>query len=88
MKYLLFFALLIAFCFSSFAQTASTKNNPGFLAFDDKTYGEKELSGKIVVMNFWYSKCLPCIKEIPELNKIVAEYKDNKNIVFLGFCDG
>ncbi len=92
MKYILFFVLLFALCFSTFGQNKAAKikttaeNDAGFVALDGKIYGEKELSGKIVVMNFWYSKCLPCVEEIPELNKIVNEYKDNKDIVFLGFA--
>ena len=37
--------------------------------------------GKIVVLNFWFTSCLPCIKEIPELNKLVKKYS-GKEIVF------
>lgn len=46
----------------------------------------KDLKGKIVVLNFWFVNCPPCKDEIPELNKIVAEYKNNKGIVFIGFA--
>lgn len=50
-----------------------------------KSFGPAELDGKIVVLNFWYTSCPPCLKEIPELNKLVDEYKD-KDVVFLGFA--
>ncbi|MEI9946749.1 MAG: TlpA disulfide reductase family protein [Chitinophagaceae bacterium] len=43
----------------------------------------KKLRGKIVVLNFWFTTCGPCIREMPELNKLVELY-DNKNFVFLG----
>ena len=43
-----------------------------------------ELNNKIVVINFWFLTCAPCIAEIPGLNKLVNEYK-NEEIVFLGF---
>lgn len=46
-------------------------------------YKLKDLEGKVVVLNFWFINCGPCRKEIPELNKIVEEYKDSSNIVFL-----
>ncbi len=43
----------------------------------------EDLKGSVVVFNFWFSACPPCKKEIPELNKLVDEYK-NKNIIFIG----
>ena len=30
-----------------------------------------------VVVNFWATYCVPCIKEIPYFQEIVAKYKDN-----------
>jgi len=44
----------------------------------------KSLEGKIVVLNFWFINCPPCRQEIPELNKIVATYANNPDIVFIG----
>ena len=32
------------------------------------------LEGKYTVINFWFIECLPCIEEIPELNKLVSKY--------------
>ncbi len=43
------------------------------------------LKGKIIVMNFWFVACKPCAAEMPELNKLVEEYK-GRDIVFLGFA--
>ena len=43
----------------------------------------KSLRGKIVVLNLWFIDCLPCIKELPALNKLVAEYRGNKDVVFI-----
>jgi len=48
--------------------------------------GEKisltDLKEKIVVLNFWFTSCQPCILEIPELNKLVEKYKD-QNVAFI-----
>ncbi|MEO7983292.1 MAG: TlpA disulfide reductase family protein [Bacteroidota bacterium] len=41
-----------------------------------------QLKGKVVVINFWFIDCHPCIAEIPGLNRLVDEYK-GKDIVFL-----
>ncbi|QBN20449.1 TlpA family protein disulfide reductase [Flavobacterium nackdongense] len=49
---------------------------------DGKSYSLNELKGKIVVLNFWFVECMPCRKEIPELNALVKKYT-NENIVFL-----
>lgn len=40
------------------------------------------LKGKVVVLNFWFTLCKPCIREIPELNEIKALYNPN-SVVFL-----
>src|SRR5690554_3761241 len=49
-------------------------------------YGNKlsssSLQGKVIVLNFWYPTCPPCLKEIPELNAIVERQKD-KEVVFI-----
>jgi peroxiredoxin len=44
-----------------------------------------KLRGKLIVINFWFVECKPCITEIPDLNKLVEKYK-NKNVVFLGIA--
>jgi peroxiredoxin len=51
-----------------------------------KRWSLKELRGKIVVLNFWFTSCAPCIQEMPELNKLVRAY-DSKNVVFLGLAN-
>jgi peroxiredoxin len=46
-----------------------------------------DLKGKVVVLKFWFTKCVPCLDEMPELNKMLAEnYKDSKDVVFLAPC--
>jgi thiol-disulfide isomerase/thioredoxin len=49
------------------------------------SYSLDELKGKVVVLNFWFVECKPCIMEMPELNQLVDKYKD-KEVVFLAFA--
>ncbi|RKR85618.1 thiol-disulfide isomerase/thioredoxin [Mucilaginibacter gracilis] len=71
----------------------STQFHPGdiFKPFNEKDiYGEKfdlkKMKGKVLVINFWFIGCPPCRAEIPDLNKLVEHYKDNKDVVFLAVC--
>jgi peroxiredoxin len=43
----------------------------------------ESFKGKVVVMNFWFVQCMPCIAEMPYLNKVAAAFKD-ENVSFLG----
>jgi thiol-disulfide isomerase/thioredoxin len=41
------------------------------------------LKGKVVVLNFWGTGCGPCIREMPQLNKLVEKFRTNDKVVFL-----
>jgi len=43
----------------------------------------KDLKGKKVLVNFWASWCEPCIKEMPDIQKVYDEYKEDGNIEIL-----
>ncbi len=40
--------------------------------------------GKIIVLNFWFTKCQPCIVEMDDLNELKKKYETNDNVEFLG----
>lgn len=46
----------------------------------------ERLRNKTIVINVWATWCGPCRMEIPELNKIVKEFKNN-DIAFIGLDD-
>ncbi|WMX14186.1 MULTISPECIES: peroxiredoxin [unclassified Aureispira] len=47
-----------------------------------KTYNLADMGGKIVLLNFWFAACKPCITEISSLNELQEQYK-SKNLVVL-----
>ena len=49
---------------------------------DGKTYTKDQLKGKIFLVNFWFTRCGPCIMEMPEMNEMVKEFQDD-GIIFL-----
>lgn len=49
-------------------------------------YDLRELTGKVLVFNFWFINCPPCKQEIPELNELYKKYKDDKDVIFLAIA--
>jgi peroxiredoxin len=47
-----------------------------------KKWSLLELRGKVVVLNFWYTSCPPCLGEMPDLNEITKMYRPDQ-VVFL-----
>ncbi len=53
-------------------------------AMNGKKLDNNSLTGKITVINFWFTSCAPCVAEIPGLNRLVDEYR-NSDVAFVGF---
>ncbi|MEG1230426.1 MAG: TlpA disulfide reductase family protein [Flavobacterium sp.] len=47
----------------------------------------ESMKGKIIVIKCWYIHCTPCIREFPQVNTLVEEYKDRKDIVFISLAE-
>jgi len=70
--------------FDSFKKSLIGKPLADF-KFEDilgKNLEKKKLAGKVIVINFWFTSCQPCITEMPLLNNLVEAYKDT-NVVFI-----
>ena len=59
----------------------STLSNLVLTDISGKQHTSQSLLGKMVFLNFWFTKCAPCIKEMPDLNKLKEKYGD-ENIVY------
>jgi len=59
----------------------STLSNLMLKDISGKQYTSESLLGKMVFLNFWFTKCAPCIEEMPDLNKLKEKY-GNENVVY------
>lgn len=64
---------------------ADLKPAPAFVAADieGRAWSLEALRGKVVVLDFWATWCPPCLRLLPDLKRLNAEYKD-KGVVVLG----
>lgn len=96
MRFFVLCALLTGvFAFSTFGQqlplikdqAAVGNRAPDFTmtAMSGKTVKLEDLRGKVVVLNFWSTKCAACAYETPALNDLVDAFA-GKDVVFLGFA--
>jgi peroxiredoxin len=53
---------------------------------DGKPWTLKEQRGKVVLLNFWATWCPPCRKEMPDLEKLYQQFKD-QGLVILAISD-
>lgn len=87
-------SLIILFTINSFSQSQPSKTAIGekFPEFELTTLsGEKisskSLKGKVVFINLWFTACVPCIEEMPELNKLKEKYADKVEFYAITFDD-
>lgn len=57
-----------------------------FTDINGSNYDNSSTKGKLIVLKCWYIGCVACVKEFPELNKLVNNYKDNDNILFISLA--
>lgn len=50
---------------------------------EGNTYNSEYFEGKVVVFNYWFVECAPCIREMPHLNTLVSEFRDDEEILFI-----
>ena len=72
---------------SSSSSTEEKKTTQAFdfsaIDKDGKTVKLSDYKGKKVYINVWASWCGPCIREMPELEKVYQKLKDKEDVVFL-----
>ncbi len=69
---------LIEFINKELPKTKLTDLNNSEISFPN-------LNGKPTLINFWFTKCAPCIDEMPVLNSIREKYKEDFNFIAITY---
>jgi thiol-disulfide isomerase/thioredoxin len=66
-------------------EEAGLKPAPAFSVsdIDGRVWSLEALRGKVVVLDFWATWCPPCLRLLPDLKRLNAEYK-HRGVVVLG----
>lgn len=100
MKYILAAIILNLFIPGAIAQTKfdpalsatfDLLNNKAFAEIQlEDTSGQmfhtSSLLGKTVYVDFWFTTCAPCLKEIPFSRSLYQFFQDSTNLAFVGIC--
>jgi peroxiredoxin len=57
-----------------------------FIDLNGVVYNSENTKGKIVILKCWFITCHACVAEFPELNKLVDNYRNRKDIVFISLA--
>ena len=52
------------------------------MTLDGRPVTSTDLHGRVVVLAFWATWCVPCRQELPDLEKAYEQYKQNPNVAF------
>lgn len=55
----------------------------GLVDMQGKPVDAASLQNKIVILNFWATWCVPCMEEMPYMQKVYTQYRSNPDVVFL-----
>ncbi len=54
----------------------------GRIMLSGEAFDIKEIDADIIVLDFWYSGCYPCIQSIPEVNRVYDRFRDQRVAVY------
>jgi peroxiredoxin len=57
-----------------------------YVDLNGNIYNDETTRGKIIVLKFWFMRCVNCVKEMPEVNALYKKYKTRKDIIFLSLA--
>jgi thiol-disulfide isomerase/thioredoxin len=55
----------------------------GLVDLEGRAVTAEQMKGKIVILDFWATWCMPCMQEMPYFHKVFEKYRDNKEVMFM-----
>ena len=78
----------LALAFAGAAQAAMPEQpSIKLTTLDGKPYDLASQRGKWVIVNYWATWCVPCIKEMPDISTFVSTHKDKVSAIGLAYDD-
>lgn len=63
-------------------------SNTTFLTLDSTQVELTDFQGKVVLLDFWFSRCGYCFKQIEETHQIYEQFKDQEQVLIYGVNTG
>jgi thiol-disulfide isomerase/thioredoxin len=82
MRNILSTALLVTLCMTVVGQSSSPKTLK-LTDINGRVFSVADYKGKVLLINFWATWCIPCRTEIPDLIKLQRQYR-NKGLRIVG----
>lgn len=57
-----------------------------FVDLQGNNYNKEVTNGKMMVINCWFVRCSSCIAEMPGLNELKKQFRNVKDILFIGLA--
>jgi peroxiredoxin len=69
-------------------QSGGLTANPTFrlVSLDGERLELSALRGKAVVLNFWFTSCIPSCAQLPALNRLVEAHRGSDEVEFIGIA--
>jgi len=77
------FVLLGVAVYLYYTKTSNPEIDFTLSGIDSKQYKLSDWRGKVIVLNFWATWCLPCLREIPVFNKLQKKWQ-KQGVQFVG----
>jgi len=55
----------------------------GLVDLEGRPVTAEMMKGKVVILDFWATWCVPCMQEMPYFHKVFEKYRNNKDVMFM-----